>query len=873
MPPGYRSPATRISLIGGFLLALLFIWLAWSGWQRQNEQWQAQLSAQSELQRVALLQSQHNLRQQALRAAQGLASDPDTLRLIRRIALLAERYGTDDAQLLLLRAQLEHDLQAYWKVLRQGGAHQLHIHLALDVISLLRMHRPERWGDSLAQIRPLVVEVQQSGQSVSGLELGRFDSGIRGVVPIRAEDNQQSRVVASIEVGLGMLPQLQMLDSTLDAGVALLLNASLMQEVLWQAPPRDLLTTANGMWLLDGESRSDLRDWMAVINIDGKLNAQGTQLVSSGGQRYLLTSIPLRDHAGESDPQREYAAILLAWQNVTPGWLALQRDRRAELLKWSLALLASLALLVLLFNALRRSLERQMRERHALQQQMQQQRLVLSERLQKLSRHLPGVIYQFQLSPSGHSWYPWASGAIQDIYGISPEQAALSADTVFERILPEDRDRVSASIVDSAQTLRPWQDEYRVLHPTRGELWLSGNASPERLANGDTIWHGYIADITSRKHIELELEHQRQRLAEIIQATRAGTWEADLRSGAVQINARWTEIIGYRPEELEPMTLERWAALAEPEGMQQGLEKLRQHLEGEKNYHEARYRLRHRDGHWVWVEDRGQITARNDKGRPVSISGTTTDITEAYEAQQAKARFISTVSHELRTPLTAINGAIGLLAGGALGSFEPAVQNLLQIARNNGQNLVMLINDLLDLDRLQSGKLQLSLQPQRLRPLLEGALQLNQPYADNFAVRLVAEQLDDAEVLVDSQRLLQVLANLLSNAAKFSHSGGEVQLRSVLGHNMIRVSVTDHGIGIDPQQQHLLFRTFSQIDSSDARQRGGSGLGLSICRDLIERMNGSIGVDSEAGTGSCFWFELPLAGPASKAGNTHDQQD
>lgn len=118
-----------------------------------------------------------------------------------------------------------------------------------------------------------------------------------------------------------------------------------------------------------------------------------------------------------------------------------------------------------------------------------------------------------------------------------------------------------------------------------------------------------------------------------------------------------------------------------------------------------------------------------------------------------------------------------------------------------------------------------------------------------------------------------MLANLLSNAAKFSHNGGKVHLRSTLSHNLVRVSVTDHGIGIDPQQQHLLFRTFTQIDSSNARQRCGSGLGLSICRDLIERMHGSIGVDSEAGMGSCFWFELPLARPASKAGNTHDQQN
>lgn len=848
---------TRISLAGSLLLALFFVYLAWSGWQQQQVQWQSQLQAQSDLQRVALLQSHHNLRQQALRAAQGLASDPDSLRLIRRIALLAERYGLDDPQLLLLRAQLQQDLQEYWRILHEGGAHQLHIHLAPGVISLLRMHRPESWGDGLQQVRPLLAEVQASGNPASGLELGRFDSGIRGAVAIRASDDPDGPVIASVEVGFGMLPGLHMLDNTLDAGLAMLLNTRLMDEVLWQAPPRALHDTLGGIWLLDDHSRPELRDWLAQVQLDARQTTSGPLVVGRDNQRFLLTAISLRDRAGELDPQREDAALIIAWQNVSGSWQAMRENQWQGLLKWLLALLAALGVLLLLLRALQHSLRRQMDARFALQQQLQEH----SQRLDKLGRHLPGVIYQYQLDPAGHSWFPWASHAIEDIYGVTAAEAAIDAAPVFERILTEDRARVEAAIRLSAEQLSTWHEEYRVLHPQRGELWLSGAASPERLEDGSIIWHGHIADITERKRMELALADQRQRLAQIIQATRAGTWEVDLRSGAVQINARWAEIIGYRPEELTPFSLERWSALAQPEERDQGIRLLQRHLDGLQDYHESRYRLRHRDGHWVWVEDRGQITRRNSRGQPICLSGTTSDITEAYKAEQAKARFISTVSHELRTPLTAINGAIGLLAGGALGRFEPAVENLLNIARDNSQSLILLINDLLDIDRLQAGRLQLELRAQPLQPLLQQALRSNQSYADQFKVSLQASDAGDLAVVTDTQRFAQIMANLLSNAAKFSHPGDQVQVTSTAAERpgFVRISVTDQGIGIDPAFMPKLFDSFSQADASDRRQRGGSGLGLAICRALVEQMGGRIGCESQPGQGSCFWFELPVA--------------
>ena len=225
-----------------------------------------------------------------------------------------------------------------------------------------------------------------------------------------------------------------------------------------------------------------------------------------------------------------------------------------------------------------------------------------------------------------------------------------------------------------------------------------------------------------------------------------------------------------------------------------------------------------------------------------------------------KSEFLSTVSHELRTPLTAISGSIGLLAGEALGPLPEQVLNLLRIAQKNGQRLALLINDLLDVEKLMAGKLRFDVQRQPLMPLLEQALADNEAYAQTLMVKLVlTDRMDDALVDVDALRLQQVLSNLLSNAAKFSPRGGRVELGAHRVGETVRVTVTDHGVGIAPSFRQRVFERFSQADSTDTRKKGGTGLGLAISRELIERMGGRIGFESEEGQGACFYFDLQLS--------------
>lgn len=228
-------------------------------------------------------------------------------------------------------------------------------------------------------------------------------------------------------------------------------------------------------------------------------------------------------------------------------------------------------------------------------------------------------------------------------------------------------------------------------------------------------------------------------------------------------------------------------------------------------------------------------------------------------ADRVKSEFISTVSHELRTPLTSIRGSLGLLSGGALGAMPEKMADLIGIAYRNTDRLQRLINDILDVEKLDSGKLSLELGAHSLPTLVEQAVEANAGYAQNCAVRFAVQQpLPEATVKVDPHRLLQVMANLLSNAAKFSPAGSAVEVSLDVQGGHARVGVKDQGPGIPAEFQPRIFQRFAQADGSDTRSKSGTGLGLAISKALIERMGGRIDYETAPGAGTLFFFDLPL---------------
>lgn len=235
------------------------------------------------------------------------------------------------------------------------------------------------------------------------------------------------------------------------------------------------------------------------------------------------------------------------------------------------------------------------------------------------------------------------------------------------------------------------------------------------------------------------------------------------------------------------------------------------------------------------------------------------DITERRRVDEMKRQFVSTVSHELRTPLTSIAGSLGLLAGGAAGDVSERAARLIAIAHANSLRLVRLINDILDIEKLEAGHIDLDLQPVDLRDIAVRSLDGARGYADGLGVALHLAEGPPGPVMGDADRLVQVVVNLLSNAAKFSPLGGRVDVTVIPETRIVRLSVTDHGPGVPDAFRARIFTKFAQADGSDTRQKGGTGLGLAISREIAERHGGRLWFESAEGEGATFHLDLPLA--------------
>ena len=234
------------------------------------------------------------------------------------------------------------------------------------------------------------------------------------------------------------------------------------------------------------------------------------------------------------------------------------------------------------------------------------------------------------------------------------------------------------------------------------------------------------------------------------------------------------------------------------------------------------------------------------------------DITKQKAAETAKSEFISTVSHELRTPLTSIKGALGLLIGGVAGDIPPKASGMLNIANQNCERLIHLINDLIDIDKIQSGKMNFDFEQLNLIELVKNSLMENQGYADRFGVKLNYVDSEKKEIIIkgDKHKLLQVMANLLSNAVKFSNKEDIVEVSAKLTDKKVRILIKDNGSGIPVDFKDKLFQKFVQVDSSDTKKKGGTGLGLAITKQIIEKHGGTIDFTSSKDKGTVFYFEL-----------------
>ncbi|HLY11537.1 MAG TPA: ATP-binding protein, partial [Planctomycetota bacterium] len=382
------------------------------------------------------------------------------------------------------------------------------------------------------------------------------------------------------------------------------------------------------------------------------------------------------------------------------------------------------------------------------------------------------------------------------------------------------------------------------------------NRVNERTAELTFVNQELSAEIGERKRMESSLRESEERYRQLVELSPDAIM-LHREGRIVFVNGAALRLFGATsPAELIHTPL---ANLVAPEYRDAVLLRIRKISEENLSSPPMEQRLLRLDGSGVDVEAQG--TPFIFQGKP-AVQVVIRDISKRKEIERMKDEFVSTVSHELRTPLTSIQGSLGLIANGVLGAMPSGAKPLVDIAYKNCSRLVLLINDILDSEKIAAGKMAFTFKEQEIMPLLEHAVEANRSYGAQYGVRFeIGAGVPSARVDVDHDRLIQVLTNLLSNAAKFSPKGDVVSLSVRRVDHRLRISVSDHGPGIPTEFRDRIFQKFSQADSSDRRAKGGTGLGLSISKTIVEKHGGSLSFETESGKGTTFTIELPERRP------------
>ena len=447
----------------------------------------------------------------------------------------------------------------------------------------------------------------------------------------------------------------------------------------------------------------------------------------------------------------------------------------------------------------------------------------------------------------------------RDMLGIDAD-TEVDPQKIWDRqIHPDDLPAVQAANQACLSGLTERSEtEYRIQHTHGYWMWLRSDAMvTARNKHGEPLrFVGTQTDITDLKNAEAALKLSEQRLGDAIDNAPIGMGLVGLDGHWFKVNEAMCNFIGYSPEELMNLTT---SDLTHPDDVAIGREQIERLLSGEIATFQIEKRYVHKQGHTI-CGLLSMSVERDGDGRPVHFIKQILDITERMEMDKLKREFISNVSHELRTPLTSIRGSLGLVVGAKRDDIPEKVMRLLTIAHFNSERLILLINDILDMEKLAAEKIVFDIQKENVADELRLAVQANRAYAEQFGVTYTLE-LPEGEVPVhlDKGRLQQVLANLMSNAAKFSPKGGDVEVALQSVDETVCISVTDHGSGIPSEFQSKIFTPFSQADGSSKRTAEGTGLGLHIAKQMTERMGGRLWFETAEGEGTTFFIAFPRA--------------
>ncbi|WPJ93968.1 ATP-binding protein [Coraliomargarita algicola] len=396
----------------------------------------------------------------------------------------------------------------------------------------------------------------------------------------------------------------------------------------------------------------------------------------------------------------------------------------------------------------------------------------------------------------------------------------------------------------------------------------------------EPVLFSIVQDNTERRQMEEVLAAEQTRLSNILSGTHVGTWEWNVKTGALKLNEYWAEMTGHSLEELAPITVHTWIGLCHPDDFKIATKRINEHFEGKTDYYTCELRMKHKDGSWIWIMDRGKLATRTQDGRPEWMYGTHQDITEikkheaalieakeaAEAASQAKNVFLATMSHELRTPLNPILGFADLLLNTT--NLPDEQRGWLKIIKSRSTDLLQLIEDILNISRIEAGRLTIETMPSLLQDILDDICSIfDQPCKDKGLILKfkISPELH-TPCCIDPTRTRQILLNLVGNAIKFSKSGEIQVIAEIESVNesdptdapSLHLTVRDQGPGIPVKQHEIIFQEFQQLDGSHSRAYEGVGLGLAICKRLTELMNGKIWINPSYSQGAEFHVQLPM---------------
>tara|TARA_Y100000782_G_C10189122_1_gene269211 strand:+ start:4200 stop:6611 length:2412 start_codon:yes stop_codon:yes gene_type:complete len=575
-----------------------------------------------------LSQTYNNL----LTIATFVSSDPKIQQLFNkgRAAVELEGGGSGGEQAQKYRNALYELVGDKWKAVQNKfSARQLHFHLGPGSTSFLRVHKPEKFGDNMDNVRFTIVDTNHHQVPVTGFETGRVYSGLRGVVPITAIDPISGNEihVGALEIGTSFDVILNILQDTSNYAAGVLLTKEHIKSAMW---PEAIEKKFGGQQIececvIEASSADNFKDIIAEGKAQGvRFRDGGHKIVTVGENSFLVSYFPLRDYRGSLIPEREDVGAIVFWKNVDEPLAKLRTSQLYNILYGIVGFIIVELLFLFAFKLATRSLEDVIRKKtHQLR--------VNKDRLSEAQCIASVGNWEWNVK-SGELWW---SDQIYKLFELDPAVVKPDFDTFLSFIHPEDLQHVQNEINRALSTKGHYAVSHRVVLPSQREIQVLANARLELDELGEpAVMKGTVQDVSVQRAVE-------QRLSDVIWATGVGVWEWDVQNDTLHINDRWAEMAGYSVSELAPLSHHSWEILIYPQDLPLFREAFEHVGSSQGAIIHTEVRVRHRDGHWVWVLIKGRCVEKGTDGHSRRVSGSCADITER-KVNEKKIRRLAT---------------------------------------------------------------------------------------------------------------------------------------------------------------------------------------------------------------------------------------